>query len=256
MKKAKISLKDILYIHDIDEIIAVAYWVFGNYKPHKPLEVCTYCCMCEKNVASIYQLPVHELSREIIYDYLDAAQGETLALSDEIRYFMPRIFELLAKGEHIRYDTAFVLDKCHLQMGVWTTLEMAVIKRFSQLFLKEKFSKTYDDFHHMEIFVYIEMFYLSGLDNTKELLTLILEFLDNDNLLINLCGEFYYFFGADYYHSSLPRLNECIYDWEHHFANRQLILQKLLTLTQSPIYHRLDEQKRYWVDFAFDRLSA
>lgn len=245
-------------IQNLDELIEYAYHIFCQYRPHRPLEVCTYCCMYDKNVEQIYQTPLKKLSREIIYDYLDAAQGESLALSDEMRYFIPRIFELLAKGEHLRHSTELVLDKCHLKMGVWTASEMAVMEHFSLLFLKDKFSKAYENFHYIEIFSYIVMFYLSGLDNTKELLKVILDFLDNDNLLLNLCGEFYYSFKENYYHNSFstPQLNEWIYDWENQPVNRQLILQKLLLLTQSPMYHQLDNEKRYWVDCMFDRLSS
>lgn len=251
--------KNIADIQDLDELIERAYDVFGVYTPHRPLEVCTYCCMCPKNVSQIYKTPVRQLSREIIYDYLGAAQGETLALSDEIRYFAPRIFELLAKGEeYIRHSTEYTLDKFHVQTGVWLSSEVTLFERFSELFLTAHFTKTSDEFYYIEIFDYIVMFYLSGLNNTKALLSLILMYLDNEPLLLNLCAEVYYWFKGDYYGnpSSVPSLNALIYDWEHEPVHRKLLIDKLLQFTQSQYYEQLDGEKRYWVDHTFDRLTS
>ena len=254
-EKSTTATDGIIKITDMDELIAYAYLIFSNYRPHRPLEVCTYCCMCEKNVELIYKMPVQKLSREVIYDYLDAAQGDSESrLSDEIRYFAPRIFELLAKGEHIRHSLEYTLDKFHLDTGVWSKTEVAVFKRFSELFLVQELSKTYERFCYQEIFDCLVMFYNSGLDNTQELLGILMQYLDNENVLLNLCKEFYYSFKDDYYQNcTSPQFNQLIYDWEHKPKNRQIILQKLLAFTQSDMYQTLDEEKRYWVDLAFDR---
>lgn len=244
-------------ILDIDELIELSYVVFQNYRPHRPLEVCTFCCMCSKNVALIYQLPVRELSREVIYDYLDSAQCDERALSDEIRYFAPRIFELLAKGQNIRHSTEYTLDKFHLNLGVWTQLEMAVFKQFAKLFLKKQWTRFDDDkFRWIEIFEYIEMFYLAGLDtDIDELLGVLLNSLDNDITLIMLCHGLYYHFKKNYYDSPEPKLNHLLYEWLHNEHHAQIISHKILALTQKPIYQTLDEEQCYWLDRAFDLIN-
>lgn len=98
MKKRGYLNTDISHVDNLDELIAIAYQVFDTNKPRPIKGVCTYCCMLEESVSLMYKLPVRELPPEVIYDYLDSAQCDGYALSDEIRYFVPRIFELLYQG--------------------------------------------------------------------------------------------------------------------------------------------------------------
>lgn len=246
------------YIDELEMLIEMAYQLFVNYRPHRPLQVCTNCCMCEKNVELIYGTPVHKLSRAVIFDYLDSAQfGTDEALSSEIRYFAPRILELLAKGEHIRHSLELALDKFHLQAGVWSKTEVALLERFSVLFLQQVFNKTTDHFCYVSIFEYVVMFYLAGLNNSQELLAIIGDYLDNDNFLLNLCAEVYHWYRYDEYYNSFanPELNVLISNWYKEPAHRRRLVDRLLDFTQSDMYQTLDETKRYWVDCTFDKLA-
>lgn len=249
------SQSEIENAKDIYALIEMAYVVFENYRPHKPLEVCTGCCVCEHNVELIYKTPVRELPALTIYDYVSAVEyGDKIALSDEIRYFMPRIFELLAQGQELHIDFEYSLQKCYLNLGVWTKLEISVFKQFAKLFLKEQLCQYQDGCHYINIFRIIEMIYFSGLmEVIDELLEILLKGLNNDVALINFCQEISYGEYHSYYVSQ--ELLDKINDWLNYPHQKHIISQKILALTEKPIYQTLCDECKYYIETVFDALS-
>ncbi|OPH33453.1 hypothetical protein [Moraxella equi] len=235
--------------------------IFQNYRPHKPLEVCTYCCVCEHNVELIYKLPVRELSTLTIYDYVNAVEcGDKIALSDEILYFMPRMFEFLVEDEEIRMEFEDSLSECYLNLGVWSELELTVFKQFAKLFLKNKLCQ-YDDWHYVNVFGIIEMIFSSGLvEIIDELLEVLLKFLNNDVALINFC-EYIYHTNYDSYCDIDCNCDDCqglygkISQWINYPHHKHIISQKILALTEKPIYQTLNDEYQYYIETVFDRLS-
>lgn len=245
-------------ITDLDALVELAYDVFRFYSPHHPLAVCTTCCMSEKNVSTIYKTPLRDLSRDVVYDYLDAAIVSDTQVSAEIRYFIPRIFELMIKGDSLRYSTELTLDKCYLTLGIWSADEIAIFTRFCCLYFKRYLTK-FDDhqFRWLEILDTLVMFYLAGLQDMHIFFDIILDSLDNDVALINLCAEFYYHFDYEHYTNphAPPSLNTLTSDWLVQASTRKRIVNQLMVLSQKPIYQTLSHEQRYWLDLAFDWLS-
>lgn len=258
-KRPRYQIDDIAHIDDLDELIAIAYDVFAIYLPHRPLEVCTYCCMDENNVALIYKTPVQELPRAVIYDYLDSAQCDDRALSDEIRYFAPRIFELLYQGQELRHSTELTFDKFHLELGVWSDIQMRVFNRFCELYFKYLLTRYDDDkFRWIQISDTLLMFYKSGLKKLDELLTILFKSLNNDIALINLCHEIYWGLADEYDNAFCDDgvFNQMIDEWINDKYVKHIIAHKILALTQKDIYQKIDDEKRYWVEVAFDKMSG
>lgn len=255
----KIHPKNIAQIDDIDELIDVAYVLFGSHRLCQPLQVCTYCCVMPHHVEQMYQYPVHELSKEVIFDYLDAAQsGTDEALSAQIRYFIPRIFELLVKGEYIRHDTELTFDKCRLDLGVWSKQETAVFERFCELYFIQKLvAADKEKFCWLDIFGMMVMVNLSGIADVQRWFGLLIKHLYVDNVLINLCAQLYYEFKDGWYQNpyAKPSLTQQIYDWLTQKSTCQITSRQLIALTQKPIYHRLDDEQRFWVDYVFDWMA-
>ncbi|STZ55410.1 Uncharacterised protein [Moraxella lacunata] len=95
------------------------------------------------------------------------------------------------------------------------------------------------------------MFYVSGLTEvTDELLEVLLKGLNNDVVLINFCANFYYDFDLDYLGliSKIAKWIDCL----HH---KHIITQKILALTEKPIYQTLNNEYQYYIETVFDRLS-
>src|SRR5687768_12641408 len=76
--------------------IDAAYQAFGRYGVGPQLEVCS-CCVSESAVAALVATPLRELPAELLCEFTDSAHGEGRV--EEVKYFLPRYFELLAQGE-------------------------------------------------------------------------------------------------------------------------------------------------------------
>ncbi|STZ55409.1 Uncharacterised protein [Moraxella lacunata] len=93
--------------------------IFQNYRPHKPLELYNRSWICENTVQTIYRTPVRELPAWVIYEYIDVSgRVDKIAISDEMRYFIPGVFELLVQGQELHVDFEYSLQKCYLDLGV------------------------------------------------------------------------------------------------------------------------------------------
>lgn len=250
--------QDIEQIDELDVLIELSYDVFAHYRPHTPLEVCcrSNCCISEQSYQLIQQIPICQLPANLLYEYLDAAEGcDPKALSSEIRYFMPRIFELMAQNCHIRHSTELTLNKCHLEQGVWLKHEIAIFERFAQLFFIKKLNHAHS--FYIEIFEQLVMFYLSGLSNTSQLLTILLDELVNKNVLIGFCYEVYYFKNGYYQNSFAPNeLIMMIDEWLHDNRTKTTIVQLIFSLIQSDDYMTLTDEQKFWLDCAFDRFAS
>lgn len=248
----KYSQSEIENTKDIHTLIEMAYVIFQNYRPHKPLELYNRSWICENTVQTIYRTPVRELPAWVIYEYIDVSGSvDKIAVSDEMRYFIPRIFELLVQGQDICSVFSFSLQKCHLDLGVWSALELTVFKQFAKLFFKNQLYQYQDNFHYINVFGIIKMFYVSGLTEvTDELLEVLLKGLNNDVVLINFCANFCYAcdLGSLGLISKIAKWIDCL----HH---KHIITQKILALTEKPIYQTLNDEYQYYIETVFDRLS-
>lgn len=95
----------------LTEAVELAYKAFKREAPNGPLNVCTGCCMAPELEWEMRTLPLRKLAAHHFYEYGDGAMGTLDQPPEETRYFMPRLFELMAGGAYLRHSTELTLDR-------------------------------------------------------------------------------------------------------------------------------------------------
>lgn len=91
--------------------IAGLYHVFRGYRaPSTKLDVCLYCCMDAKLEAEMRTQPLRSLYRQHFYEYNTSAKSPAQPV-DEVKYFIPRMCELLAEGIDIHHSIELYLNR-------------------------------------------------------------------------------------------------------------------------------------------------
>lgn len=82
---------------ELQAAIETAYTAFARYgNPGRALTVCHCpCCMSEATEAQLLATPLRDIEAPLLAEYTNSAHG----WSDQIRYFLPRYFELIAAGD-------------------------------------------------------------------------------------------------------------------------------------------------------------
>lgn len=218
------------------------------------LNVCSPCCVSEAQIQELVSTPVNELKTSLIYDYLDAVHYDQT--QGEIKHFLPRILELLVKGENIRHSTELILDKCHCERAYWSEKELEFLRRFAAEFLRNILSRSPNQSRVGAAMDYIVMFDLAGLD-TWELLNIWV----SENSFTSL-EHFVAFVRFDldqsgFYDNSFSvnaTFNENVMLWflddntQKHFAS---LIEK--EYFENP---NLTDEQRYWLDMAYGRITS
>lgn len=91
-------------IEELRDAVERAYGVFSGYRPGRQLLVCR-CNVCVDAAceAQLLTTPLREIDRFLLAEYTHSAHGWLPGEEDQLRYFLPRYFELIAAGE----------DPCH-----------------------------------------------------------------------------------------------------------------------------------------------
>jgi hypothetical protein len=130
-KSSDITLTDALRTAITD-----AYQVFTPYAARFTAQVCQCpCCFIEADRKQLLKLPLREIDGYLLEQYSWSAHGHDNGgpLSDDLRYLLPRYFELFALNDPKLHDA----PECNLtQLGrtawrtVWPAAEIAVIDRY------------------------------------------------------------------------------------------------------------------------------
>ena len=173
------------YNQELKLLVDQAYSLFSSYSFGKIVAVHHgICCLKENEVISFKTLPINMLSRDLIFNYLDAEEEDNrITLIIQMKYLMPRILELITQNEHIAHSPEISLDKCHCDFEhAWTSLEIDFIQQFALCFFKEKLTYFIEGSHAD---THIIMFYRAGL-NILPLLNYWKNSLHNTNSMLNL----------------------------------------------------------------------
>jgi hypothetical protein len=155
----------------VNEAVANLYAAFKSYEPPKMLlDVCTGCCMDEKLEKEMRKLPLASLYRNHFYQYNDSAKS-AVQPADEIKYFIPRMFELLSKGEDLHHSMELYLDRVgRVPEGVFLNPEKKAIDEFALIFFTEGLKEMpFVDggiFQRDDAFTTLLMFEIGGVDLT------------------------------------------------------------------------------------------
>jgi hypothetical protein len=127
---------DIAMTEALRTSITNAYDVFGRYSERFTAQVCQCpCCFIEADRDRLLKLPLREIDGYLLEQYSWSAHGhdDDGPLSDDLRYLLPRYFELFAKNDPNLHDAT----ECNLiQLGdtawraVWPATEIAAIDRY------------------------------------------------------------------------------------------------------------------------------
>jgi hypothetical protein len=128
-------------------VIEEAYEVFGDYRVRHSLTVChCKCCMTEENERELLKTPLREIPAALLAEYTNSAHSwDDGPVAREMRYFLPRYFELLAVDDPP--DNGGV-DICLRRLGYadwrakWPERECAVIDRFFDEYMRSSLERT------------------------------------------------------------------------------------------------------------------
>ena len=123
-----------------------AYAVFATYSPGAQLATCR-CpqCMDDETEQRLLTTPPRDIDQELLSEYTWSANGrnDLTYNPDELRYFLPRYFELIAAGEYPCSDPEPTLRQLG-QIGFrtsWPTHEIKAIDDFFSALLACKLSQ-------------------------------------------------------------------------------------------------------------------
>ena len=122
--------------------IEEAYRVFGAYRLGHELIAChCRCCMTEEAERQLVNMPLRSVPAKLLAEYTNSAHAyDDDRVSRELRYFLPRYFELIAAHE---YPDRGGLDICLRRLGdadyrnKWPRAEVESIDLFFDAFLSD-----------------------------------------------------------------------------------------------------------------------
>lgn len=122
----------------LEGAVQEVYRVFSHYRaPAGMLDVCTGCCMDAALEQEMRRLPLHLLTREHFYQYNDSAKS-AVQPADEIKYYLPRMLELLAQGASLHHSTELYLDRLgRCEAGAHSVDEAAALLAYARAFFAE-----------------------------------------------------------------------------------------------------------------------
>ncbi len=122
----------------LDAAVEAVYRAFAHYRaPEGLLDVCTCCCMDAEVEREMHRLPLRQLTREHFYQYNDSAKS-AVQPADEIKYYLPRMLELLAQGARLHHSTELYLDRLgRCEAGAYSADEAAALQSYARSFFSE-----------------------------------------------------------------------------------------------------------------------
>lgn len=99
---------------DVQAAVDTAYRVFARYDVREGLVVCRCdACVAPQVERTLIVLPLREIPASLLGEYTNSAHVWTPVVADQLRYFLPRYFELLAVGE---IPNALGMETCLIRL--------------------------------------------------------------------------------------------------------------------------------------------
>lgn len=132
---------------ELRDIVEDAYRVFGGYCVRRSLTVChCNCCMTTDTEQELLRTPLREIPHQLLAEYTNSAHGwDDGPIAREMRYFLPRYFELIALNEDPLFDMD--IDICLRRLASadwrqkWPAAEERIIDRFFDALVASSTSK-------------------------------------------------------------------------------------------------------------------
>lgn len=117
---------------ELDAAVQTVYRTFSRYRaPHGLLDVCIACCMDEALELEMRCMALRGLTQRHFYQYNDSAKSEVQP-ANEIKYYLPRMLELLVQGARLHHSTEIYLDRLgRCEPGSYSDKEQAALQAFA-----------------------------------------------------------------------------------------------------------------------------
>ena len=146
---------------DLQEAIRNAYAVFPEMKWRGRNATVCPCCVSDLNARDLAKTPRRELTADLVSEYLGSAHHvDEGSAGQEVRHFLPRIFELLAAGEEVSMsgnECALIrLGRGALGWGeetyrdAWSKREVDAVERFVRAYWLAVLAETPELFQRPE----------------------------------------------------------------------------------------------------------
>lgn len=116
---------------NLKEIIEESYEIFGKYKLGNTLDVCLHCVTAEE-VEPLLETPLREISKEMIFIYYRSAQNYGEQELYEMKYFLPRVLELMTEFVFPYHSTEISLSRFNLEKDNFDFEEKEILYQFAE----------------------------------------------------------------------------------------------------------------------------
>lgn len=241
------------YESELKALVEEAYSLFSSYPMGHNIAVChtSFCCLGSDDAELLKILPIQNVDRRLIYEYLDACEGEDpIALAIQTKHLLPKILELLVQGEHIRHSNECIFNKCRFNLDVWKTNEIEFMQRFALCYFQMQLTK-FEESESIDQFII--MFHLAGLD-IRPLLKAWEENLDALIPMLNLIQTLHYDFEEYGYDSAFSdkKMIKIMNEWLEKLRTNELLINALVEVVRS---NDIPQKYKYMYDSAFDQLQ-
>jgi hypothetical protein len=236
------------------EAVVNLYAAFKRYEsPKTLLDVCTGCCMDGKLEKEMRRLPLASLNQNQFYEYNSSAKSEVQP-ANEIKYLIPRVFELLSKGDNLHHSTELYLDRVgRVPEGTFCEAERKALDDFAFVFfsegLKQEFCGEKGLFQREDAFTILLMFEIGGFD-ISPLLNHWLQQNTNEGILNYAYSTLWHFWhdGGEIgmaFATHRPNYRATIKAWILAPENRQIFAKKIVDFVSESSPEFLRERINY-----------
>ena len=116
---------------NLRQIVEKSYEIFAKYKLGKTLDVCSHC-VSDEEIAPLIKTPLRDLSETHIYSYYSSAQNYGEQEFYEMKYFLPRVLELLIEFKQPYHSLEISLNRFNLEKNYFEVEEFEILNQFSK----------------------------------------------------------------------------------------------------------------------------
>ena len=237
---------------ELKALIDEAYSLFSSYSIGSKIEACCGHCMVMEDCELLLTLPLEQIDHRLIYQYLNAAEtNDEYAISQQMKYLLPKILDYLAQDLKICHSNEINLRNCHTQLkNAWLAEEIEFMQRFAQCYFQMQLMK-FEETEPVDQFII--MFHLGGLD-ILPLLKIWEQYLDQPTALLNLIQTLHYDFsdnGYDYPFAN-EQLISTMNQWLKELRTNKTLINALVKTVER---NDIPPEYQYMYDSAFDQLQ-
>lgn len=238
---------------ELKALVEEAYSLFSSYPMGTNIAVCHefICCLASDDAEILKTRPIQDVDRRLIYEYLDAGEGEDpIALAIQTKHLLPKILELFVQGEHIRHSNECIFGKCRFHLDVWKPDEIEFMQRFALCYFQKQLM-IFKEIDSVDQFII--MFHTAGL-NIQPLLVYWESVLDQAMPMLNLIQMLHYDFEDNHYDQAFAddKLIQIMNQWLRNLRTNKILINALVDVVSK---NNIPAKYAYMYDSAFDQLK-